>query len=73
MVFDKTGTITTGELTLVGVRAEPGVDAASALLRWPPALGAASNHPVSRAAARAGAGGAACRARRRARGAAASA
>lgn len=50
VVFDKTGTITTGALTLVEIRPAPDIDpdlpaylAAS--------LGAASSHPVSRAAA----------------------
>jgi len=52
VVFDKTGTLTTGELTLVEFRAAPGVDAGSGL-RLAAALGAASSHPVSRAASRA--------------------
>jgi len=50
IVFDKTGTVTTGALTLVG--AEPAGDGAD-MLRIAASLGAASNHPVSRAAARA--------------------
>jgi len=48
VVFDKTGTITSGELRLVGVAAEPGVDAGF-LVRVAASLGAASSHPVSRA------------------------
>jgi len=52
VVFDKTGTLTTGELTLMEFRAAPGVDAEAAL-RLAAALGAASSHPVSRAASRA--------------------
>jgi len=52
VVFDKTGTLTTGELTLTGFQAAGGVDPAAAL-RLASALGAASSHPVSRAAARA--------------------
>ena len=52
VVFDKTGTLTTGELTLVDFRLMPGVDGVAAL-RIAAALGAASHHPVSRAAARA--------------------
>ena len=55
VVFDKTGTLTTGELTLVTFQAEAGVDKPAAL-RLAAALGAASSHPVSRAAARVGAG-----------------
>ena len=52
VVFDKTGTLTTGQLTLTAFRAACGVDPAAAL-RLASALGAASLHPVSRAAARA--------------------
>ncbi len=52
IVFDKTGTLTTGELTLTGFEAAPGVEPGDAL-RLASALGAASSHPVSRAAARA--------------------
>ena len=47
-VFDKTGTITTGELKLVWVHADPGVSP-SDLLRIAGSLGAVSSHPVSRA------------------------
>jgi len=49
VVFDKTGTLTTGELTLSRVE---GGDAAAAVL-LAASLGAASSHPVSRAARRA--------------------
>ena len=52
VVFDKTGTLTTGELALAGFRASPGVEG-DAALRLAAALGAASSHPVSRAAVRA--------------------
>lgn len=52
VVFDKTGTLTTGELALAGFRASPGVEEEAAL-RLAAALGAASSHPVSRAASRA--------------------
>ncbi len=49
VIFDKTGTLTTGELTLMEFRPSPGVDVESGL-RLAAALGAASSHPVSRAA-----------------------
>ena len=52
VVFDKTGTLTTGELTLTEFQAADGVDAGAAL-SLAAALGAASSHPVSRAASRA--------------------
>jgi heavy metal translocating P-type ATPase len=52
VVFDKTGTLTTGELTLTGTAPTPGTDAGE-LVRLAAGLGAASSHPVSRAAARA--------------------
>ncbi len=52
VIFDKTGTLTTGELTLVEFRASPGIDS-NAALGLAAALGAASSHPVSRAASRA--------------------
>ncbi len=52
VVFDKTGTLTTGELTLVGAEPAEGEPLAD-LLRLAASLGAASNHPVSRAAERA--------------------
>jgi Zn2+/Cd2+-exporting ATPase len=48
VVFDKTGTLTTGMLSLVGTS---GAEDEAALLRVAAALGAASSHPVSRAAA----------------------
>ena len=51
VIFDKTGTLTTGELTLVAFRGCDGADAEAALL-LAAALGSASSHPVSRAAAR---------------------
>ncbi len=50
IIFDKTGTVTTGELTLAQALPEPGV-ASEELLALAASLGAASNHPVSRAAA----------------------
>jgi len=50
VVFDKTGTVTTGELRLAGVRPLPGVDA-QLLQRLGASLGAGSNHPLSRAVA----------------------
>jgi Zn2+/Cd2+-exporting ATPase len=50
VIFDKTGTITTGNLHLAGVEPLPGVDPAD-LKRLGASLGAASNHPLSRAAA----------------------
>lgn len=52
VIFDKTGTLTTGELTLMEFRPSLGVDAGWSL-RLAAALGAASSHPVSRAASRA--------------------
>lgn len=50
VILDKTGTVTVGHLALVGAVAEPGVDEAD-LRRLAASLGAASSHPVSRAAA----------------------
>jgi heavy metal translocating P-type ATPase len=50
VVFDKTGTLTTGDLRLSEVRPVAGVDAVE-LRRLGAGLGAASNHPLSRAAA----------------------
>src|SRR5581483_7996671 len=50
VIFDKTGTLTTGDLRLADARPAPGVDAAL-LKRLGASLGAASNHPLSRAAA----------------------
>ncbi len=50
VIFDKTGTLTTGNLHLAGVEPAEGVDPAL-LKRLGASLGAASNHPLSRAAA----------------------
>lgn len=50
VIFDKTGTMTTGDLRLSDVKAAEGVDPA-ALRQLGASLGAASNHPLSRAAA----------------------
>ncbi len=50
VVFDKTGTLTTGDLRLAEVRPVAGVQTAT-LRRLAASLGAASNHPLSRAAA----------------------
>ncbi len=50
VVFDKTGTLTTGDLRLAEVRPVAGVDAVT-LRQLAASLGAASNHPLSRAAA----------------------
>jgi len=50
VVFDKTGTLTTGDLRLSEVRPVDGADP-EALRRLAAGLGAASNHPLSRAAA----------------------
>ena len=50
VIFDKTGTVTTGNLHLAGVEPAPGADSV-ALKRLGASLGAASNHPLSRAAA----------------------
>lgn len=55
VVFDKTGTLTTGELALAQVVPMPGVGS-DEVLRVAGSLGAASSHPVSRAARRALAG-----------------
>jgi heavy metal translocating P-type ATPase len=52
IVFDKTGTVTTGELFLVATLPTDGVAAAD-LVRLSASMGAASSHPVSRAVARA--------------------
>ncbi|WDZ86502.1 heavy metal translocating P-type ATPase [Micromonospora cathayae] len=57
VVLDKTGTVTTGRMTLVDVLPAAGEDA-DELLRLAGALEAASEHPIARAvAAAAGAGG----------------
>ncbi|HEY4338445.1 MAG TPA: cation-translocating P-type ATPase [Steroidobacteraceae bacterium] len=50
VIFDKTGTLTTGDLRLGEVRPAAGVDPAE-LRQLAAGLGAASNHPLSRAAA----------------------
>jgi Cd2+/Zn2+-exporting ATPase len=50
VIFDKTGTLTTGDLRLGEVRPAPGVDP-DQLRQLAAGLGAASNHPLSRAAA----------------------
>ena len=50
VVFDKTGTLTTGDLRLGEVRPVAGVDPIE-LRQLAASLGAASNHPLSRAAA----------------------
>jgi heavy metal translocating P-type ATPase len=50
LVLDKTGTVTTGALTLVGIDPAPGVSEAT-LLGLAASLGTASTHPVSRALA----------------------
>jgi len=50
VVLDKTGTVTTGQMSLVDVVAAPGVDEQH-LLRLAGALEAASEHPVARAIA----------------------
>ncbi len=49
-IFDKTGTVTIGQLRLVEAKAEPGIER-SALIEIAGNLGAASSHPVSRALA----------------------
>jgi heavy metal translocating P-type ATPase len=49
VIFDKTGTITTGDLHLAESRPAPGVSDAE-LRHVAASLGAASNHPLSRAA-----------------------
>ncbi|MGK0714457.1 heavy metal translocating P-type ATPase [Leucobacter sp. W1153] len=51
VVLDKTGTVTTGKMTLVDVIAEPGVDRAE-LLRLAGALEDASEHPIAQAIAK---------------------
>jgi heavy metal translocating P-type ATPase len=48
VVFDKTGTITSGELQLVGATAHSSMDTEE-MVRIAGSLGAASSHPVSRA------------------------
>ena len=51
IVLDKTGTVTTGKMTLVDVVAGPGVDRAE-LLRLAGALEDASEHPIAQAIAK---------------------
>ncbi len=51
VVLDKTGTVTTGKMTLVDVITEPGVDRAE-LLRFAGALEDASEHPIAQAIAK---------------------
>jgi Cu+-exporting ATPase len=48
IVLDKTGTLTTGRMSVTGVYPAPGIDAEQ-LLRWAGALEAASEHPIARA------------------------
>ncbi len=50
IVLDKTGTVTTGQMTLTGVVAEPGEDA-DVVRRWAGAVENASEHPIARAIA----------------------
>ena len=50
VVLDKTGTVTTGQMTLLDVVAEPGEDA-DEVLRLAGALEDASEHPIARAIA----------------------
>lgn len=52
IVLDKTGTVTTGRMTLVGVHTADGVDRAD-LLRLAGALEDASEHPIAQAIAKA--------------------
>ena len=52
IVLDKTGTVTTGRMSVVGVVPEPGQDAGD-VLRLAGAVEAASEHPLGRAIARA--------------------
>ncbi|MFY9714030.1 MAG: heavy metal translocating P-type ATPase [Microbacterium sp.] len=51
VVLDKTGTVTSGRMTLVDVITEPGVDRAE-LLRFAGALEDASEHPIAQAIAK---------------------
>ncbi len=48
IVLDKTGTVTTGRMTLAGVVAAPGVDELE-LLRYAGAVESASEHPIAAA------------------------
>ena len=51
VVLDKTGTVTTGKMTLVDVVTEPGADRAE-LIRFAGALEDASEHPIAQAIAK---------------------
>ena len=51
VVLDKTGTVTSGKMTLVDVIGEPGVDRAE-ILRFAGALEDASEHPIAQAIAK---------------------
>ncbi|KIP51982.1 heavy metal translocating P-type ATPase [Leucobacter komagatae] len=51
VVLDKTGTVTTGKMTLVDVVTEPGTDRAD-LIRFAGALEDASEHPIAQAIAK---------------------
>ena len=55
VVLDKTGTVTTGAMSVAGVEAEPGEDSATVLARAA-AVEAASEHPVAAAIVAAAAG-----------------
>ncbi|MCA0294769.1 MAG: heavy metal translocating P-type ATPase [Actinobacteria bacterium] len=50
IVLDKTGTVTTGQMAVVGVHPAPGTDAAE-LLRFAGAAESGSEHPIARAIA----------------------
>jgi Cu+-exporting ATPase len=52
VILDKTGTVTSGKMTLVGVLTEPGTDQAE-LLRLAGALEDSSEHPIAQAIAKA--------------------
>ncbi|WP_309104923.1 heavy metal translocating P-type ATPase [Microbacterium sp.] len=52
VILDKTGTVTSGRMTLVDVAVEPGIDRAE-LLRLAGALEDASEHPIAQAIAKA--------------------
>ncbi|GGF18216.1 heavy metal translocating P-type ATPase [Williamsia phyllosphaerae] len=53
VVLDKTGTITTGVMTLADVVAAPG-ESGDQVLRWAASVESMSEHPIARAIARAG-------------------
>jgi Cd2+/Zn2+-exporting ATPase len=48
VIFDKTGTVTTGQLRLIDIQLQPGMDRERAMV-LAGSMGGASNHPVSRA------------------------